>query len=155
MKNLEDELKTLRESENRIPLKLEEIESIAERVLDSDSARPVRKSSVLSRLLPECYTTFTPPTSLKVSNFHEETLFYIFYGFPESDYQLKAYNELLQRGYVFSKTLNLFLFFNEPKAIDNRRRNILAFSPKDWEKINVEVTFDTSFISNLVSSPYN
>lgn len=150
MKNLEDLLKSIRESENRIPLKLEELEAIAQKVSNPNYNKPCKPHSNITRLLPECYTHFSF-NNLNFKNFHEETLFFIFYAFPESDLQFQAYNELISKGYLYSKTLELFVFINDTKIADNKKRSVLAFIPKDWEKSSVEVLFDTSFISGLES----
>lgn len=151
MKNLDEELKNLRDSENKTPLKLDELESIARKVSDLNYTKPTKPRSSVTRLLPECYTHFTF-NNLNAKNFHEETLFFIFYAFPDSDLQLRAYNELIQKGYLFSKTLDLFVFINDSKIADNKRRGVLAFVPKDWEKSTIEVLFDSNFILGLEST---
>jgi CCR4-NOT transcription complex subunit 2 len=151
IKTFEEQMKILRDSENRIPLKLEELEGIAMKVSDPEYTKPNRLPSFISRLLPECYTSFTF-NNLNFKNFHEETLFFIFYAFPESEIQVQAYNELIKKGYLFSKTLNLFVLINEPKVADNKRRMVLAFIPKDWEKSSIEVLFDTPFVMGLEGS---
>lgn len=148
MKNIEEDLKALRDSPNVPPPVFQDLEKIAEHINTLDHNRLTKKKSFVSRLLPECYSTFTF-SNLNVKTFLEETLFFIFYSLPESELQIKAYNELINRGYRFSKTLDVFVFFSESKIADTKKRTISVFDPFSWEKIQKEVVFDDSFISNL------
>lgn len=148
MKNLEEDLKALRDSPNVPPPSFQDLEKISAHINTFENNRLTRKRSFVSRLLPDCYSTFTF-NNLNVKNFHEETLFFIFYSLPESELQIKGYNELINRGYRFSKTLDAFVFFNDPKIQDNKKRTILVFDPFSWEKIHKEIVFDNEFISGL------
>ncbi|ELA41590.1 uncharacterized protein VICG_01338 [Vittaforma corneae ATCC 50505] len=148
MKNIEDELKALRDSENKPPPTLADLENIAKKISNPDYCKDIKVKSFVTRLLPECYSAFTF-NNLDVKNFHEETLFFIFYALPESELQVKAYNELIIKGFAFSKTLNAFVFFADPKIADNKKRSILVFDPFLWEKVYRETVFDEKFISTL------
>lgn len=148
MKNIEDELKALRDSENRPAPTLADLESIAKKISSPDYNRDTRVKSFVTRLLPDCYSTFTF-NNLNVKNFHEETLFFIFYALPESELQVKAYNELISRGFLFSKTLDAFVFFTDSKLADNKKRNVLVFDPFLWEKAHKDIVFDEEFVSSL------
>lgn len=82
---------------------------------------------------------------------HEETLFFIFYALAESELQIKAYNELMQKGYLYSRMLDGFVFFDGPKNTDNKKKAILFFDQFEWEKCTREVVFDEKFVSTLES----
>lgn len=151
MKDLNEELKALRENEDKSLPSLEDIEEMAERLSCENSNKQRKPSAKISRLLPECYTTFTF-TNINIKALHEETLFFIFYALVESELQIQAYNELIQKGYVFSKALDGFVFFDESPVLDNKRRKILYFDPFEWEKCLKEVVFDEKFIDTLECS---
>lgn len=192
MKNLEEELKSIRDSENKPAPTLIELKEIAKTVqisaskkslfqsleqalgqteeankinsegkqddgkatstkqsgINEVSYKQIKSKRILSRLLPECYTTFEFK-NVNLKNLHEETLFFIFYSLPESDLQLRSYNELIYRGYVFSKTLDQFVFVNDQIIADNKRKTVAAFDPLNWEKVAKEVIFDSSFVNGL------
>lgn len=148
MKNIEDELKLLRDSENKQAPGLFDLETIAKKVANPEYSKDIKTRAFVNRLIPECYSTFTF-NNLNVKNFHEETLFYIFYALPESELQVKAYNELISKGYLFSKLLDAFVFFSDLKIADNKKRNILVFDPFSWEKSHKEIVFDEKFIGSL------
>lgn len=150
MKDISEELKVLRDSENRPAPSLKDLEIIAEKVSSPDYNKPRRLRSVISRLLPECYTTFTF-CNINIKSLHEETLFFIFYALAESELQIKAYNELIQKGYLYSRMLDGFVFFDDPKGADNKKKSILFFDPFEWEKCTKEVVFDEKFINTLES----
>lgn len=150
MRDVLEELKSIRNSETKEPLTLQEIERIAGHVSNPDYNKNQKSSPILSRMLPECYTTFTF-NNVCIQNLHEETLFYIFYAMHESDLQIKAYNELMHKGYLFSKSLDSFVVLGDLKIADNRKRTIVVFDPCEWEKINKEVVFDEQFINSLES----
>ncbi|KAM0680098.1 hypothetical protein GINT2_001791 [Glugoides intestinalis] len=148
MKSTEDEIRTLLDSESNPAPTLTDLERIAENVFSSGCTPSSKTKSFVSRLLPECYSTFTF-NNLNIKNFHEETLLFIFYALPESVTQIKAYNELISKGYLFSKTLDTFVFFIEPRIADNKKKSIIVFSPFEWEKTHKEVLFDDKFIAGL------
>lgn len=148
MKSLNEELKLIRDSDNKRPPSIGEIEESAEYLAENDFDKEKRQSSKISRLHPECYTTFTF-NDINIKSLHEETLFFIFYAIVESDLQIRAYNELIQKGYLFSKSLDGFVFFEEPKVADNKKRKIIYFDPSEWEKCTREIVFDEKFINSL------
>lgn len=63
--------------------------------------------------VPSCYTNdmlgVLPPAHLKIGNFAEETLFYIFYTQPRDKLQEHAAAELTARNWRFHKSLGLWL----------------------------------------------
>ena len=63
--------------------------------------------------MPSCYTNdmlgVLPPAHLKIGNFAEETLFYIFYTQPRDKLQEHAAQELTARNWRFHKSLGLWL----------------------------------------------
>lgn len=148
MKNIEDELKVLRESENRPTPTLADLEMIAKKVTSPEYGKEAKLKSFATRLLPDCYSAFTF-NNLNVKNFHEETLFFIFYALPESELQVRAYNELISKGYFFSKTLDAFVFCGDVKSGESKKKNVLMFDPFLWEKVHKEILFDDAFISGL------
>lgn len=150
MKDIAEELKMLRDSENKPAPSLKDLEMIAEKVSNPDYNRPRKVRSMISRLLPECYTTFTF-NNINIKSLHEETLFFIFYALAESELQIKAYNELIQKGYLYSRMLEGFVFFDDPQSVDNKRKSILFFDPFEWEKCTKEVVFDEKFVNTLES----
>jgi len=149
MKNIDEDLKALRETDSKAAPTLSELENIAKKISSPEYSRGIKLKSFATRLLPECYSTFTF-NNLDVKNFHEETLFFIFYALPESDLQVKAYNELIGKGYLFSKTMDAFVSCGDAKAADNKKRNVLVFDPFQWEKVHREIVFDESFVAGLV-----
>lgn len=150
MRDLSEELKNIRNSEYRPPPTLKEIEEIAENASKPDYTQTARRLAIVDRMLPECYTTFTF-TNINIQNLHEETLFYIFYAVTESDLQVKAYNELISKGYMFSKTLDSFVMLSDPRVADGKKHNVIMFEPNDWGKVTRSVLFDEAFLAGLVS----
>lgn len=150
MKDTAEELKILRNSENKPVPTIKDLEAIAEKVANPDYNKPIRPHSVISRLLPECYTTFTF-NNINIKSLHEETLFFIFYAIAESELQIKAYNELIHKGYLYSKMLDGFVFFDGPKSADNKKKSVLFFDQFEWEKCTKEVVFDEKFVNTLES----
>lgn len=148
MKNIDEDLKTLRESDGKPAPSLQDLEGIARKISTLEYNRGVKLKSFTTRLLPECYSTFTF-NNLDTKNFHEESLFFIFYALPESELQLNAYNELINKGYSYSKAMNAFVFCGDTKAADNKKRSILVFDPFRWEKVHREVLFDDAFVEGL------
>lgn len=148
MRDINEDLKQIRENETKHPPTLAELEELAENLSNDNFNKYKKVNSKVSRLFPECYTTFTF-SNINIQNLHEETLFFIFYALVESDLQIQAYNELINRGYSFSKTFDGFVFIEDSKIIDNRRKKILYFDPFEWEKITKDVIFDDTFINGL------
>lgn len=102
----------------------------------------------LDTLSPICYGTVQQP-ELKLELYHEETLFYIFYTYTETSAQLKAYNLLIEKGYLFSTTFKCFILFTGKKICDNTNRKIIVFDPFYWKKIEKSVIFDKSFVDSI------
>jgi hypothetical protein len=103
---------------------------------------------LLAQIIPECYTNI--PFKLdKFSNYSEETLFYIFYAFPCEEIQIKAYDDLLQREFAYSKLHKNFMTLGEEKTADNKKHTLTMFDPFIWSKVTREILFDEKFISTL------
>merc|ERR1712080_120084 len=102
----------------------------------------------LHSIIPSCYLV----TSNVVRNFavyHEETLFYIFFTFPETELQIQAYEHLLQRGYVWSTKLYRFVYLNFNIKATNEDIEIIIFDPVNWEKKGVKINLNNEFIKSL------
>lgn len=148
-RDINDELKIIKETVSNKNPTLAEIEAIAEKISTENYNKYKIPNLKIARMFPECYANFTF-NNINVQNFHEETLFFIFYSLVESDLQLQAYNELIKKGYYYSKTLDGFVFFEESlKISDNRRKKIQFFDIENWEKQSKEVVFDDAFINSL------
>ncbi|CAD24975.1 GENERAL NEGATIVE REGULATOR OF TRANSCRIPTION [Encephalitozoon cuniculi GB-M1] len=112
--------------------------------------------SLLSRMLPNCYPRAPNEgifkvniEDMKMDNLHEETLFYIFYSFPNDRLQIKAYDNILKKKYVFCKMYKCFVTFNSPATADHVKRSIVMFDPFSWSKVSLEVVFDEKFVRSL------
>lgn len=150
MRDVLEELRSIRNSEPKEPPTAGELEAIAEQTSKVDYAKRPRSAAVVSRMLPQCYTTFTF-TNVNIQNLHEETLFYIFYALANTDIQVRAYNELVRKGYRFSKSLGNFVALGEPCAADGQSRTVTLFDPYEWQKVSREVVFDAEFVGSLES----
>lgn len=148
MKDVAEELRALRNSAAKAPPSFADLEKIAEKVHKTKHERNPRQSSVVGRMLPECYTAFSF-TNVPMQNLHEETLFYIFYSLHDSDIQIRAYNELINKGYFYSRTLECFVMLSYTKLPDGKKKNIILFDPIEWQKSVREVVFDTAFVDGL------
>ncbi|AFN82428.1 general negative regulator of transcription [Encephalitozoon romaleae SJ-2008] len=135
--------------------KLAEILSIVreKRYQDPSTYYP---QSLLSRMLPNCYPKAPNEgifkvniEDMKMDNLHEETLFYIFYTFPNDKLQVKAYDNILRRKYIFCRMYKCFVTFNAPPIADHVKRSIVMFDPFSWSKVSIEVVFDERFIRSL------
>ncbi|KRH94198.1 putative transcriptional regulator, partial [Pseudoloma neurophilia] len=85
-----------------------------------------------------CYKSI-PEQEIKTELYHEETLFYIFYTYTESDKQIAAYNLLIEKGYFYSTIYKCFIDIEGNKIIDNKNRKITIFDPFYWKKIEKTV----------------
>lgn len=150
MPDLAEELKSLRNSQPKEPLKIEDIEIIAKKTSDSEYCSALKKPALVNRLKPQCYTSFSP-ANINILNLHEETLFYIFYALPESELQLNAYNSLIKKGYLYSRQLEAFVMLMSSKVVDGKKKNIVLFDPCEWKKMSKDVVFDDKFIGSLES----
>ncbi|TIA86654.1 hypothetical protein E3P99_03617 [Wallemia hederae] len=94
--------------------------------------------------LPSCYNVQPPPPAFtKVAEFHDETLFYIFYTHAKDVMQQVAAIELFNRNWRYHKDLGLWLTKesgSEPvqKTPMLERGSYIFFDPKSWEKIKRE-----------------
>ncbi|KAI5169428.1 hypothetical protein PAEPH01_0703 [Pancytospora epiphaga] len=150
MKEIEEELKEIEFAQNVETPTIEDMEVVfknAQRKSVADFSRPM---SAKRRLYPECYTAFTL-NDVPIRYLHEETLFYIFYTLHGSELQVKAYNELISRNYMYSTALDCFIIHSYSHIADGKRKNIIVFDPVEWQKIVKEVVFDQTFVANLVS----
>lgn len=68
-----------------------------------------------------------------------------------SQLQIKAYNELINKGYLYSTQHRVFVILETPKAVTNTSENIIFFDPMIWERSSKEVVYDTEFIDSLQS----
>lgn len=102
----------------------------------------------LNILSLNCYRSIQEQ-EIKLELYHEETLFYIFYTFTESDIQIDAYNLLISKGYSFSTIYKSFISFGGNKTIDNQNRKITIFDPHYWKKIEKTVVFDKEFVESI------
>lgn len=99
--------------------------------------------------LPACYNVQPPaPGPLKVHNFSEETLFFMFYAHPRDALQEVAAQELWSRNWRYSKELRLWIanesgHAQHSKPIDNGRGeqgHFTFWDPDNWEKGRKEFT---------------
>ena len=94
--------------------------------------------------LPACYNVQPPPPAFtKVAEFHDETLFYIFYTHAKDMMQQVASIELFNRNWRYHKELGMWLTKesgSEPvqKTPMLERGSYIFFDPKSWEKIKRE-----------------
>lgn len=94
--------------------------------------------------VPSCYTNdmlgVLPPPHLKIGNFAEETLFYIFYTQPRDKLQEHAAAELTARNWRFHKSLGLWLT-KEPgvepqlRTTSMERGTYVFWDSGRWERI--------------------
>ncbi|OQS54485.1 hypothetical protein EHP00_1050 [Ecytonucleospora hepatopenaei] len=131
-----------------------EYKKIIERIMKPNYFIDIKKESIMSRMMPKCYSEINTP-KVPLSSFNEETLFYIFYAMSETEIQVEAFNEILSKGYVYSTYLDEFVFYNDEIKVDNNVKSILVFNPYKWEKENVEILFDSKFIDSLMSQKIN
>lgn len=102
--------------------------------LCSDVAIGYRKVSQIRNKLPD----------LKMSNFCDEVLFYIFYNFPGDVYQLAAASELIKRNWRFHKIKKVWLLSSFPLDIPGTSNGTsngdlgeclcIFFEPNHWRK---------------------
>lgn len=94
--------------------------------------------------LPSCYTVdVVPPQNARVSNFSDETLFYIFYTMPRDIMQELAARELTSRNWRFHKELKMWLtkdLNSEPiqNTAQSERGVYIFFDPTSWENVKKE-----------------
>ena len=120
------------------------------RLLSSLWSSPWSDTPTLSAMhsdwrLPSCYTSeqmpqILPPAGLKIGNFAEETLFYIFYTQPRDRLQELAAQELTGRNWRYHKSLGLWLT-KEPGVEPAVRTPVMErgqyvfFDYERWEKV--------------------
>lgn len=145
MADIAEELKALRNATPADPPSLAALEAIAAAAQMPLPDPEPRNTAAKERMLPACYTAFPAP-NINIKALHEETLFYIFYMLHSSDLQIKAYNELLAKGYAYSTKLGCFLLLPERRE---GTRTVTMFDPRQWEKVSVDVAFDEAFLASL------
>ncbi|KAI5148885.1 hypothetical protein ENBRE01_0597 [Enteropsectra breve] len=148
MKDVQEDLKTLKNCKMKDPPELEELDEIALASKKAEVVRLKRPYSKVTRMLPACYQTFNFK-GVPIESLHDETLFFIFYAMTETDLQIKAYNELLKKGYLFSKKLLKFLTADDELVADNRQHTVIVFNPSEWEKSYIDIMYDKEFITSL------
>ncbi|ORD95676.1 hypothetical protein HERIO_2307 [Hepatospora eriocheir] len=131
---------------------VEDLEKIANRTNSFNYFKDTKTESTLSRALPKCYTEFNFD-NIKFNSLNEQTLFYIFYAIPNSQIQIDAFNELINRDFYYSKTLEMFCYLKNPQA-DYSNKSIEVFNPIKWEKETKTILFDSKFIDNLTNEKY-
>ncbi|KAK7204088.1 hypothetical protein BZA70DRAFT_239996 [Myxozyma melibiosi] len=94
--------------------------------------------------LPSCYhVQSAPPQQTKISNFSDETLFYIFYSMPRDYMQEAAAAELTTRNWRYHKELKVWLT-KEPGAepiqqnVHYERGVYTFFDTSTWERVKKE-----------------
>lgn len=153
MKDMNELLKTIQQLRNESE-PIIDYKKVAERIIKPNYFVDIQTDSILNRMLPACYSKINIP-NVKITSFNDETLFYIFYAMNETEIQIQAFNELIQRRYLYS--IKLEEFFVKPNfIIDNlNSQTLTVFNPYKWEKENIEIIFDDEFnnsiISNLIS----
>lgn len=90
--------------------------------------------------LPSCYNVQPPPASSKISNFSDETLFFIFYSQPRDAMQEMAAQELYKHNWRYHKDLRLWLTKeagSEPTMKTDRyeKGSYIFFDPSLWERV--------------------
>ncbi|ORD93816.1 general negative regulator of transcription sub 2 [Enterospora canceri] len=148
MRELKDMLKLMASSSD---IENEEIDKIAQRSTNLNYFTDMHTETALRRMRPKCYSEITKPT-IKIECFNEETLFYIFYAMNETEMQIRAYNQIIDKGYYYSTQLEEFVILGDTKCADNQTKTILVFNPYKWEKENVDILFDDAFINSLVTT---
>lgn len=102
----------------------------------------------IDNLSPICYNSIQDQ-KIKLNLYHEETLFYIFYTYTETDVQKQVYNLLITKGYWYCTIYKCFICFDGKKIIDNQNRKISIFDPFHWKKIEKNVNFDKEFVDSI------
>lgn len=150
MRDVLEELRSIRNSEGKKPPTLEELSDIAEHCSEAIEDYELRRASFFKRMLPEYYSSFVYHGAPPIKGLMEETLFYIFYAMVDSDLQLQAYNELIGKGYLYSKTLDLFVLLAEQqRAVDSETHTVTTFDPWQWKRVARSVVFTREFIGGL------
>lgn len=150
MRDTDEELKEIEMAQEVEKPTLQDIEAIFKDCYRKSVAELSRPLSIKRRLYPECYRAFSLNT-VPIKCLHEETLFYIFYTLYGADLQVKAYNELIFRNYLYSTTLDCFVIHNYAQVADGKKKSIIIFDPIEWQKLVKEVVFDQGFIDGLMS----
>ncbi|KAI4291230.1 hypothetical protein PAPHI01_0504 [Pancytospora philotis] len=151
MRDTADELKALRNSAPKPSPSVPELRKIVSKMnLQKLFYKNYNRQFSLARSLhPPCYVQFLF-TSVPIKSLHEETLFYIFYALHDTDIQIKAYNELIARNYLYSRALEHFVH-NCPRVADRKKRSVIVFDHLEWIKVIREVVLDEEFVESLES----
>jgi NOT2/NOT3/NOT5 C-terminal len=118
-------------------LNLNSPESLHETFASPFSDKPARRDPEYH--LPLCYYVPMQPAASKMSQFSDETLFYIFYSMPKDILQLAAARELYSRDWRYHKELQRWFTRvrgSEPqvKTHTYERGSYIYFEPRSWEK---------------------
>ncbi|KAM0790207.1 hypothetical protein ACM66B_005522 [Microbotryomycetes sp. NB124-2] len=103
--------------------------------------------------LPSCYNVQPPPAQSKISNFSDETLFFIFYSQPRDVMQELAAHELYKHNWRYHKELRLWLTKEagtEPtqKTATFERGSYIVFDPTIWERVRKEFVLEFSALES-------
>ncbi|KAK4049865.1 transcriptional regulator [Microbotryomycetes sp. JL201] len=103
--------------------------------------------------LPSCYNVQPPPAQSKISNFSDETLFFIFYSQPRDVMQELAAHELYKHNWRYHKELRLWLTKEagtEPtqKTATFERGSYIVFDPTLWERVRKEFVLEFSALES-------
>lgn len=154
MGSLNEQLKNIHIRSKKDTKDEEEQIKIAENIIKPTYFIDTKAESIMGRMMPECYRDINTP-NIPVKALNEETLFYIFYAMPETEMQIEAYNEIINKGYFYSTQLGEFVYVKDSVKTDNKVKTILVFNPHKWEKENIDVMFDSKFIDSLQTQKVN
>ncbi|KAK4050177.1 transcriptional regulator [Microbotryomycetes sp. JL221] len=103
--------------------------------------------------LPSCYNVQPPPAQSKISNFSDETLFFIFYSQPRDVMQELAAHELYKHNWRYHKELRLWLTKEagtEPtqKTATFERGSYIVFDPTIWERVRKDFVLEFSALES-------
>lgn len=94
--------------------------------------------------LPSCYNVKPPAAVNKISQFTDETLFFIFYTHPRDILQEAAAQALHQKNWRFHKELKMWLTKDREESTPSQKTSTyekghyIVFNPQTWEKVRQE-----------------
>lgn len=95
-----------------------------------------RRPSTLDSILPACYSVPSlPPPAAKISQFADETLFFIFFSMPGDRMQDLAARELNNRAWRFHKPSKTWI-----TPVEGDAGNFLIFDQNSWIKVKRAMT---------------
>ncbi|WUR05037.1 general negative regulator of transcription [Vairimorpha necatrix] len=152
MTDLQNKLKKIQQdkSKDQDQLESEDLEEMIKLTLSQSykDSSTYYKPSQLSQIIPECYKIINFDDK-KFDLYNEETLFYIFYSFPNDEIQKQAFLGLIKRGYVYSKFYRCFVLLQEKVEVDNSKHVLSMFDPFNWSMIKREVLYDEKFVLSI------